>query len=349
MNILADASLPVLDLAFPPPFVLQRYANLDELTNFLPTQDVLLCRSTLQVNSALLKNNSLRYVATASSGTDHVDHAFLKTQGIGILDAKGSNASSVADYVVSCLAYLDQHHLIKGKKAGVIGMGKVGTQVYDRLKTIGFQMKAYDPLKSKFHSCSLNELYEADLLCIHAELHRQPLHPSFNLIDHQFLQQLKPDAVIINAARGGVVNEQALLDNQIPLTYCTDVYLNEPKISKAIIDKATLCTPHIAGHSIEAKIRAVLQLSQQLHNLLELPLPVFPQPEKQKITESSGKSWQDLVLRLYNPAEETRLLKQAGDKESAFLTLRKHHQKRHDFSLYAASVEDKCMLSLLGL
>ena len=275
MNILADASLPGLDAAFPDPFNLTRYHTCDELMDKLCEHNILVCRSTLKVNEALLKNTHINCVATASSGTDHIDLKYLKQQRIQLFDAKGSNANSVADYVMSCIAYSDQQHLLKGKKVGIIGMGQIGTKVYARLTALGFQLHTYDPLKaeqdSSFQSCELHDLFPCDLLCVHAQLHETQPYPSLNLIDNDFLSQLKPGCILINAARGGILNEEALLNTPIPLVYCTDVYLNEPEITKRIIDKATLCTPHIAGHNLEAKHAAVARVSEQIHRLAKLP------------------------------------------------------------------------------
>lgn len=352
MNILADATLPGLEQAFPTPFKLTLYHHLNDVAQLVSGQDILLCRATLKVNQTLLKNHTLKYVATATSGTDHLDYHWLISQNIQIIDAKGCNASAVADYVVSTIAYLMQKNLIHGNKAGVIGLGKVGTQVAQRLRTAGFELLLYDPLKTLREpstSCPIDELYEADLLCVHAELHDISPHQSINLIDHHFLTQLKPGCVIINAARGGIVNEDALLNTQQELTYCTDVYLNEPAIDKRILAQATLCTPHIAGHSLEAKYRAVTMVSETLHRILGLPIPEFAVPEMEHVfTLSANKSWQENVLSIYTPLEETLLLKQAQDSESAFLQLRKKHQQRHDFRLYSnENLNEKSRL-LLG-
>ncbi|MBL7479845.1 4-phosphoerythronate dehydrogenase [Legionella bononiensis] len=339
MNILADATLPGLEAAFPLPFILTLYNKPEEIPFLLDKQDILLCRSTLKVNHHLLKDHQLKYVATASSGTDHIDHAYLKNNNIKLIDAKGSNATSVADYVVSTLAYLEQKHLLNGKKAGIIGMGAVGSKVYRRLNALNFQIHTYDPLKADddtaFQSCELEDLFDCDLLCIHAELHSTKPHPSNNLIDQNFLNQLKSGCILINASRGGIVNEEALASSQNELIYCTDVYLNEPKIDHRIIKKATLCTPHIAGHSMEAKYGAVALISQQIHKIMNIPEPVYAQPDlSTEITCDEHQSWHELVLSLYNPVIETRILKDAPNKELAFLRLRKQHQHRHNFSLY---------------
>lgn len=339
MNILADASLPGLEAAFPAPFNLTRYNSVNELQIMLPGKDILLCRSTLKVNEPLLINSSLKYVTTASSGTDHLDHQYLHSRGIKIIDAKGCNATSVADYVLASLAYLSQQQLPAGNRVGIIGMGMVGTEVAKRFQTLNFNITHYDPLKAsqntEFKSCEFVELTKCDLICIHAELHDQQPYSSFNLINKHVLARLKPGCVIINAARGGIVNEDDLLNSTTPLVYCTDVYLNEPAVDPRIIDKSTLCTPHIAGHSLEAKYAAVSLVSEQLHRIAGLPIPFFASPvQSQTITLDPASSWQEKILSIYNPVDETLQLKKAADKFSTFLSSRKNHQNRHDFYVY---------------
>ncbi len=133
------------------------------------------------------------------------------------------------------------------------------------------------------------------------------------------------------------------------MIYCTDVYLNEPSIDKRIVDKATLCTPHIAGHSLEAKWTAVAMISEKLHALARLPIPKFDlPPQAPQIELKPNTSWQEFILSLYNPFEETMQLKQAHNKEEAFLSLRKQHQKRHDFSLYAELIAEQNVKILMG-
>lgn len=346
MNILADASLPGLEAAFPSPFILTLYEKQEDIPLLLNQQDILLCRATLKVNHHLLKDHQLKYVATASSGTDHIDQAYLKNNDIVLIDAKGCNATAVADYVVSSLAYLEQNKMLKGRKAGVIGMGAVGSKVYRRLNAFNYQIHTYDPPKAdankSFKSCALEDLYECDLLCLHAELHNTNPHPSKNLIDQNFLSQLTAGCTIINASRGGIVNEEALLSNQKALIYCTDVYLNEPALDQRIVDRATLCTPHIAGHSMEAKYGAVAMISHQLHKMMNLPEPVFTQPYlSTKPSSGTHQSWQELVLSLYDPSVETKILKEAQNKEQAFQILRKQHLHRHNFSLYSQFVPEE--------
>jgi len=343
MKILADSSLLGLSVFFPQPFELTVYNQQDNVANLLQGQEILLCRSTLAVNKALLLNNhALRIIATASSGVDHVDQAYLSNQNIQLLDAKGSNANSVADYVLACIAFLQKFKGFTGKKAGIIGLGAVGTCVANYLKAIHFDIVCYDPPKSveqvNFTSCSLAELMHCDLLCVHANLHDNLPFPSRNLIAEPELALVRKNTAIINASRGDIISEKALLNLQTPLFYCTDVYSNEPMISDQLVDFSSVCTPHIAGHSLEAKTLAMLMLSQKLHHYYQLPLPNYPPIMKNNIHFLPRNAWQEKVLSLYNPGQETLALKQATNKKDAFLKLRKAHQQRHDFCVYNANV-----------
>ncbi|GGI79780.1 4-phosphoerythronate dehydrogenase [Legionella impletisoli] len=352
MIVLADATLPGLAELFAQSFNLRTYRSEEELKAFLHDSDVLICRSTLNVNQDLLKNSSVRYVATASSGIDHLDTNYLATQGIQWFDAKGSNAHAVADYVVASIAYLQQAHLLQDSRAGIIGFGEVGSRVYSRLLALGFEVLCVDPFKVSqnkgftFHE--LHALESCSLLTIHANLHHASPYPSYNLIDEAFLHSLANNTVMINASRGGIVNEQALLNSQKSLIYCTDVFLNEPDINPQIINYATLCTPHIAGHSLEAKQNAVIYLSQQLHETLGLDFTFVPSDSKQPLPCTPNSTWGDCVLNLYNPMNETIALKQAVNKKEAFISLRKAHHFRHDFNQYDKPHLNPTLKKILG-
>ncbi|MDF1646749.1 MAG: 4-phosphoerythronate dehydrogenase [Legionellaceae bacterium] len=334
VNILADASLPHLDDLFQAPFTLTRYKNEQELHDALPSHTLLICRSTLKVTPELLKHSQLSCVATASSGIDHIDTDYLNQLNIPYLDAKGCNAEAVADYVLATLAYLKTQHKIPGIRAGVIGAGQVGSRVIQLLNTLGFDVHAYDPLKSNFKTCDFNALTRCDILCVHANLHDTQPHPTKNILDADFFKTLKTNTVIINAARGGIVDEKALLNTQKNIIYCTDVYQNEPNINPDIIDYATLCTPHIAGHSIEAKFNAVFYLSQKIHTHFNVHLPgLVTNTQPTQCLKLDKSTWEDTVLRLYHPLYETTKLKETSHKKNAFLMLRSQHQYRHNFNL----------------
>ena len=334
MRILADHSLPLLH-QFMPAFKLTLYDGEASLKKHIAHHDILLCRSTLTVNAALLANSSIQCIATASSGNNHIDEAYMQQHGITCFDAKGSNAHAVADYVLATLAWLIEHDLFNGMCVGVIGVGEVGGRVSERLRQRGFKVVTYDPLKAlttaKFRSSSWDDMQACDALMVHANYHANEPFPSVNLLDAAFIDGLKPGCVIINASRGGIVNEAALLASK-HIIYCTDVFANEPAINRDVVDYATLCTPHIAGHSIEAKQAAINQLVLALHRHYRRPLPALWRclsPNKDKIP--CDASWVRWVLKRYNPQDETLLLKHSTDLRRDFVSIRKNHVNRHDF------------------
>lgn len=310
-NIIADATLPDLKIAFPHPFKITYYQNTAELLHALPKNNILLCRSTLIVNETLLKNFHLDFVLTASSGRDHLDEIYLHKRNTNILDAKGANASAVVDYVAACLNVLKSQYAFAAMDIGIIGYGKVGTRLFDHLQTAGYKnIFTYDPFKNSPNSATLPTVLNCDLVCIHPNLHKSQPFPSWHLINKTLLKHRDKNQVIINAARGNIINEEDLLQYYNGI-YCTDVYANEPNINPDIIKYATICTPHIAGHTIEAKSDTTRLLSMKLHNILKLPPPIFPAHDRSLFVN-------------YNPLQETALLKQHPSSET-FLTLRKNH------------------------
>ncbi|MDP3705546.1 MAG: NAD(P)-dependent oxidoreductase [Legionellaceae bacterium] len=353
MNILADATLPDTATWFKEPFTLTLYDHNDHVASLLPGHDILLCRSTLRVTENLLKNTTIRCVATASSGTDHIDVTYLKKHHIDLIDAKGSNSRAVADYVVASIAYLQQNGQLSGLQAGVVGVGKVGSHVVNRLHAAGFSVIYFDPLRASqdphFVSCELNELTTCDLICIHANLHETKPYPSKHLFDSALLQRLKTDAVIINSSRGDIVHEDDLLNTSRAIIYCTDVYSHEPDIDPRIVQFSTLCTPHIAGHSIEAKQAAVIQVSEALHKRYGVAMPYHVLRQHQGDLILSNKvSWQKTVLDCYSPCDDTQILKEAIDKKQAYLMQRKAHQNRHDFNVHDSSQLNEQTRMMLG-
>lgn len=351
LRLLADASLAALEAAFPPPFSLMRYDGMEELRERLPECDILLCRSTLRVDAALLNLARLKALATASSGTSHIDKNTLAARNIALIDAKGCNAVAVADYVVASLAHLGHRLGVRPQTAAVIGMGEVGRRVEARLRALDIKVYAIDPLRATrephFVSASMEVLTDCELLCLHADLHDSPPFPSRLLLNAQRLKRLKPGTVLLNAARGELVDEAALPKTE--LLYCSDVWHNEPSISAETVGFATLCTPHIAGHSIEGKHHAVWLASARLHQYFGLTPVEMPSIKPPPLALPAKANWETCALTLYDPLPETLALKAAKDKKDAFLTLRNAHTSRHDFSEVCGEGVDLLIRPVLGM
>lgn len=232
--------------------------------------DVLMTRSVTRVDADLLAGTPVRFVGTATSGTDHVDTDYLAAQGIAFADASGSNARPVVEYVLSALSVLaDQDDSRLGDlTVGIIGCGRVGTLLNGMLETLGVCCLLNDPPLAASGDPrdfrTLDEILQADVVTLHVPLTLTGEYPTRHLLGAEHLQRLRPGAAVINTARGGVVDESALnrLLLERHLQAVIDVWENEPYIDSGLLASVAIATPHIAGYSLEAKLRATWQLRQ---------------------------------------------------------------------------------------
>ena len=242
--------------------------------------DVLVVRTRTKVNEALLAGSSVRLVCTATIGFDHIDTAYCDGHGISWTACPGCNAQAVCDYIEEALNEFTNHQLaiINPPTIGVIGVGHVGSLVAKMAERRGLKVLLNDPPKGI--GISLDEIAKnCDLITFHVPLTSNPLtpNPTFHLCDATFLARCKPHALIINAARGGVVDEQALLCSGHP--YILDTWENEPHIDPAVLQHAFRASMHIAGYSVEGKRNASQTCLDTITRTFALPpitLPAFP-------------------------------------------------------------------------
>ena len=271
MKIIADENIPCVEQAF---------ASLGEVTllpgrGMQPGQvhdaDILLVRSVTSVDQALLQDSAVRFVGSATIGFDHVDRAWLLQQGIGFSTAPGSNAVSAAEYVVSALLLMAQRKGfdLKQKTVGIIGCGNVGSRLRSRLAVLGMRSVVNDPpLQAQGgHDdfVSLDEVLQADVISVHVPYTRDGLHPTHHLVDAAVLQQLPADALFINTSRGAVTDNDALnslLGERADLSVVLDVWEGEPAINTQLLERVCIGTPHIAGYSLDGKLRGTEMIYQ---------------------------------------------------------------------------------------
>jgi erythronate-4-phosphate dehydrogenase len=232
--------------------------------------DILLVRSVTPVGRELLEGSRVRFVGSATIGVDHLDTAWLGQQGIVWANAPGSNATAVVEYVLGCLAALDGvlERLASGGVVGVIGLGNVGARLVTRLRRLGIRCVGYDPLLAagptdSLPLCDLDQVLAADVVCCHTPLTHDGAYPTFHLLDAARLRQLRPGAVLLNAGRGGAVDNAALLDLlavRPDLRVVLDVWEGEPRIDRALLAAVALGTPHIAGYSVDGKLAGTRQV-----------------------------------------------------------------------------------------
>lgn len=321
-----DKSIPGILEAFSPRFHLMPFSAINELP--LDSIEGLICRSVSKINqSTLNKQKKIKWVATATSGLCHIDTKYLQKNNISLFDAKGGNSQSVAEYVLSTLAYALLEKKLKLKTIGIVGVGYVGQKVKQILEPLGFKLLLSDPFRkdeNHFNHQPLEALSQCDAITLHTPYTKNGPYPTHHLIDEKFLSTLKKNTLIINTARGQCLDENALLANN-SLQYCLDVYQDEPNINPKIIDKALICTPHIAGHAINAKLRMTKIIQQKIYNFYQLPLSTTSEKKQDAPPPLND------FLKAYSPLTETLLLKKSPT-EHTFKKVRKAH---HRFELCA--------------
>lgn len=242
--------------------------------------DALITRSQTQINAALLKGTAVQFVGTATSGIDHIDLDYLQKHDIQFADAKGANANAVAEHVIACLQYWSEKYnkILNELTIGIIGYGCVGKQLHHLLKPASCQilindLPSYDKGTLPQHHSVEDICKQADVISLHVPLNLQNQYSTYQMLNHNFFSQCQKQPLIINTARGDVMDYQAMLsalaEQKIQNTVL-DVWPNEPNIDKQYIKAAMLATPHIAGHSVEAKWQGTYQVYLALCKYLQI-------------------------------------------------------------------------------
>lgn len=351
MRIFADENMPLVQQFFRQFGEVSLFDGRNVSAAQLQDADVLLVRSVSNVNARLLQHNTnLRFVGTATIGMDHIDQSYLAARNIAFSSAPGCNAQSVVEYVLSslwCLADKYQWQLTD-KTVGIVGVGNIGSRLANALQALNIKVLLCDPLRARdepdFDHTDFTQLCaKADIISFHTPLINSGSDATKHLLNAQTLAQLKPDCALINASRGAVIDNQALLEDlsHAPTRRAVvlDVWEHEPDILTALLPYVDIATAHIAGHSIEGKARgtemlylrcaALLQqpVQQQLQQLL--PLPAM---EKLQISANFGlPDVQNLARLLYDVRRDDALLRHYLQSKG-FDWLRKSYPPRREFS-----------------
>ena len=228
--------------------------------------DALVVRSVTRVNADLLAGTPVRFVGTVTTGTDHIDEAWLAENGVAFASAGGSNAMPVAEYVLASLLLLADRKSFdpRRKTLGVVGVGRVGSIVVRWARALGMRVLQNDPpLKRQTGSDAYVSLAElsarADIVTLHVPLTHSGEDATTGMVDSNWLSAFKDGLIFINSSRGEIVCEadlQAAMDSGRVSAAVLDVWCNEPDVDKTLVLRADIASPHVAGYSVEAKARA---------------------------------------------------------------------------------------------
>jgi erythronate-4-phosphate dehydrogenase len=323
--------------------------------------EVLAIRSTTKVDRALLEGSRVRFVGTATIGIDHMDTAYMDQQGIRWCFAAGCNANSVSEYVTTALLRLATRHgfILRGKTIGVVGIGNVGSRVVKKAQALGMRVLANDPPRQRkegpraadgLEFVSLARvLAESDIITLHVPLTKEGPDKTRHMADAAFFARLKPGAIFMNCARGGINDTNALLtaldSGKVPHVIL-DTWEGEPVVRLDALARADIATPHIAGHSFEGRVMGTVMVYREACRFLGReatwsPDALLPPPLVPEITlDAAGLSeeqalWQ-IVQQVYDIEADDRRMRESANMDEAargayFDRMRKEYPMRREF------------------
>ena len=291
MRIIADKHIPFLQEA-----IQNEWPNVDfcpmEPEQITPSAvheaDVLVVRTRTKIDERLLKGSRVQLICTATIGFDHIDTAYCQSHNIRWTACPGCNAQAVCDYIEEALneIFNFQFSIFNSTPTiGIVGVGHVGSLVAQMAEKRGMKVLLNDPPKGI--GVSLDEIAKkSDIITFHVPLDESTYH----MCDADFLSKCKPNALIINAARGGVVDEKALLLSHHP--YILDTWENEPNINTDVLINAKLASMHIAGYSVEGKRNASQMCLDVIAEHFRLPhIDISAYPYKGLSKKNSNEPW----------------------------------------------------------
>lgn len=352
MKIVADENIPLVGEFFDDLGEVIKLPGRQIKQQDLVDADVLLIRSVTSVNKSLLQHTSVKYVGTCTIGLDHIDTQYLQEQGIGFSNAPGCNAEAVVNYVVSVLIALAEVKICDwhAMSVGVVGAGNVGGSLIELLRASGFTVVAYDPFVEEYSAPELAEqVWQQDVVTLHTPLTHSGEYATFHLVDANKLASMKADACFINAARGAVVDNDALkqhLQKQSQFSAVLDVWENEPNINLELLKRCLIATPHIAGYSLDGKLNGTAVVYKKLCEFLGLPIrkklpQLTPEAPIRKLTLSVESSVEFAIKKavrsMYDVRDDHfRMQRLLHLDETAlgdgFDQLRKSYPLRRDFT-----------------
>lgn len=310
----------------------------------LKDADALFVRTRTLCNAALLDGSKVGFIGTATIGYDHIDAEYCHKHGIVWSNAPGCNAGGVLQYVQSSIYAWCRHCGIEpcDLTVGIVGVGAIGSRVASWASDLGIRVLLNDPPRAAVNPdgfVSLREIAnESDIITFHPTLQFGGDYPSFHLADEHFFSMLKKTPFLINASRGPVVDNEALLNAYEKGEVCgmaIDVWENEPDISGKLLNAAFIATPHIAGYSAEGKLNATRIVLEKFALFAgfsgELPNVSLPVPDNCNV---KAKNESEAFLEIYNPLTDTKELKSNPD---LFEYMRNNYEFRRESGSYNIS------------
>jgi erythronate-4-phosphate dehydrogenase len=361
MRVLIDRNIPFGEPVFSTIGDVTLLDTIDIKPPAVRDAEILVIRSETKVTPALLEGSRVRFVGTATIGTDHVDTEYLAARKVGFASAPGCNANAVAEYIAAALLTLSTRFGfgLAGKTLGVVGVGNIGSKVVNVGEALGMTVLQNDPPLARQTGdprfLPLEALMGADIITLHVPLSKAGPDATYHFFDEARISAMKPGSILINASRGAVVEtvaiRKALVGGQLG-TAVLDVWENEPAINAELLTLVALGTAHVAGYSLDGKVNAVRKVYHALCKHLnmepvwtgwdKLPPPAvlrFPLPGQ---AEKREAILQESVKQCYDIELDDRLLREMllqpeERRASYFMKLRTGYRMRREF--FATTVE----------
>ncbi|MFV0472282.1 MAG: 4-phosphoerythronate dehydrogenase [Paludibacteraceae bacterium] len=325
MKIIIDKNIPFIRGVFEN-VAETLYLSAKEMTpQTVCDADALIIRTRTRCNQSLLDGSSVKFIATATIGYDHIDTEYCEKNNIRWTNAPGCNALSVTQYMASVFSYLikKQGFNLSGKTLGIVGVGEVGSRVAQLGKYFGMKVMLNDPPRARNEGAgnfvSLDDIAKhADIITFHPFLNMDGIDKTFHLANDTFFQSLKKNPVIVNASRGEVVETNALvkaIEHKMVDAVVLDCWEFEPNIHLDLMKKCAIATPHIAGYSADGKANATTQSVRSVSHFFQLGLENWepsgiPNPTYTKIDSTNTI---DFFLESYNIEKDSNTLKKSPE------------------------------------
>lgn len=358
MHIVADENIPHVREAFSCLGEVTTRPGRSMTAEMVRDADLLLVRSVTRVDESMLAGSRVAYVGTATSGIDHIDVQYLTSNKIGFGHAQGANANSVAEYVLAALleAVSLRDTQLNKIACGIVGYGRIGSAVYAKLRVLGIQCRVFDPPLAQESTddffCTWDAIVECDIITFHVPLTTDGPCPTRRMVDDDFLRNIRPDVILINTARGEVMDTDALVRAKTArpdLFYVIDVWENEPDIDLGLLKLADIATPHIAGYSWDAKMAGTRQIFEGACRHFNRPCqwsppsdPPSPAPLDIRVgcdNIDEIESLRAIIRHAYPILEDdkclrTQMAENGGSHGAAFDRLRKNYWTRREFGAF---------------
>ena len=356
MKVVCDNKIPFLRGALEPYAEVVYLPGAQTTPEVVKDADAIITRTRTICNEALLKGSSVKAIATATIGFDHIDTAWCEANGIAWSNAPGCNSWSVKQYICSVLAVLAQRHGLRldALTLGVVGVGNVGSKVADAGRALGMRVLLNDPPRARAEGQEAftdldTILAESDIVTVHVPLTRSGADATWHLFDAGRLARMRPSQILINSSRGPVVDNAALKETLLKgglKAAVLDVWEGEPDLDPELVGLLDIATPHIAGYSADGTANGTTMSVRYLARQLGLPLADWtasgiPAPEQSLAftVDAAGKTAQDVlseaILYTYDVRRDSDALRGAL---GAFERLRGDYMIRREPSAFTLTL-----------